>query len=64
MLKVDLLLVEYAQSAYEYTEKFVHENKAQKVVIDGIASSVVIASLLHGIHPAEGALVPKTFGVG
>ena len=42
------------QLAYEYAEKFARENKAQSIVIDGVASPAVIASLLHGAHPAEG----------
>lgn len=47
---------EHIPLAYEYAEKFAREKKAERVVIDGIASPAVIASLLHGIHPAEGYL--------
>jgi len=47
---------EHVQSAYEYAEKFARDKKAERVVIDGISSPAVIASLLHGIHPAEGYL--------
>lgn len=49
--------------AFEYAEKFVKENNANAVEIDGVASPGVIASLLHGAHPAETYLVsfnPKT----
>jgi len=47
---------EHVRLAYEYAEKFVREKHAQGIVIDGIASPAVIASLLHGAHPAEGYL--------
>jgi CRISPR-associated Csx3 family protein len=47
---------EHVRLAYEYAEKFARDKKAEKVVIDGIASPGVIASLLHGVHPAEGYL--------
>lgn len=47
---------EHVQLAYEYAEKFVRERKARGILIDGIASPAVIASLLHGAHPAEGYL--------
>lgn len=47
---------EHNRLAYEYAEKFARENKAEKIVIDGVASPGVIASLLHGAHPAEGHL--------
>ena len=47
---------EHNQLAYEYAEKFVRDRKAEAILIDGIASPGVIASLLHGAHPAEGYL--------
>lgn len=47
---------EHNQLAYEYAEKFAREKKAESIVIDGVASPGVIASLLHGAHPAEGYL--------
>lgn len=47
---------EHNRLAYEYAEKFARENKAEAIVIDGVASPGVIASLLHGAHPAEGYL--------
>ncbi|MDD4606940.1 MAG: CRISPR-associated protein Csx3 [Patescibacteria group bacterium] len=45
---------EHDRLAYEYAEKFARDNKAEKIIIDGVASPGVIASLLHGAHPAEG----------
>lgn len=48
---------EHNTLAFEYAEKFVKENNATAVEIDGVASPGVIASLLHGAHPAEGYLV-------
>jgi len=42
--------------AYEYAEKFARDRHAEGIVIDGVASPGVIASLLHGAHPAEGYL--------
>jgi hypothetical protein len=47
---------EHDRLAYEYAEKFARDKKAEGVVIDGVASPGVIASLLHGAHPAEGYL--------
>lgn len=47
---------EHNRLAYEYAEKFARNNKAEGIVIDGVASPGVIASLLHGAHPAEGHL--------
>lgn len=47
---------EHVQLAYEYGEKYAREKNAQRILIDGVASPAVIASLLHGIHPAEGYL--------
>jgi len=47
---------EHDRLAYEYAEKFARDNKAEGIVIDGVASPAVIASLLHGAHPAEGNL--------
>lgn len=47
---------EHIQLAYEYAEKFARDKKAEGIVIDGVASPAVIASLLHGAHPAEGYL--------
>ncbi len=47
---------EHDRLAYEYAEKFARDNKAERVIIDGIASPGVIASFLHGMHPAEGYL--------
>lgn len=47
---------EHIRLAYEYAEKFVRDRKAEGVIIDGVASPGVIASLLHGAHPAEGYL--------
>ncbi len=47
---------EHNRSAYEYAEKFARDKKAEGIVIDGVASPGVIASLLHGAHPAEGYL--------
>ncbi len=45
---------EHDRLAYEYAEKFARDEKAEGIVIDGVASPGVIASLLHGVHPAEG----------
>lgn len=50
-------LPEHDILAYEYAERFVKENNAQAIEIDGVASPGVIASLLHGAHPAETYLV-------
>jgi len=47
---------EHNQLAYEYAEKFARDKKAEAIIIDGPASPGVIASLLHGAHPAEGYL--------
>ena len=47
---------EHVRLAYEYAEKFARERKAEGIAIDGVASPAVIASLLHGAHPAEGYL--------
>jgi len=47
---------EHDRLAYEYAEKFARDKKAEGIVIDGVASPGVIASLLHGAHPAEGYL--------
>jgi len=47
---------EHDRLAYEYAEKFARDKKAEGIVIDGVASPGVIASLLHGAHPAEGHL--------
>lgn len=47
---------EHVYLAYEYAEKFARERHAEAIVIDGVASPSVIASLLHGAHPAEGYL--------
>jgi len=47
---------EHVRLAYEYAEKFARDKKAEGIVIDGVASPGVIASLLHGAHPAEGYL--------
>jgi hypothetical protein len=47
---------EHNRLAYEYAEKFARDRHAEGVVIDGVASPGVIASLLHGAHPAEGYL--------
>jgi len=43
--------------AYEYAEKFTRDRHARGILIDGVASPGVIASLLHGAHPAEGYLI-------
>lgn len=48
---------EHIHLAYEYAEKFTRERQAEGVIIDGIASPAVVASLLHGAHPAEGHLI-------
>ena len=47
---------EHNRLAYEYAEKFARDRHAEGIVIDGVASPGVIASLLHGAHPAEGYL--------
>ena len=47
---------EHNRLAYEYAEKFARDRKAERILIDGVASPGVIASLLHGAHPAEGYL--------
>lgn len=47
---------EHDRLAYEYAEKFARDRHAEGIVIDGVASPGVIASLLHGAHPAEGHL--------
>jgi len=47
---------EHDRLAYEYAEKFARDRHAEGIVIDGVASPGVIASLLHGAHPAEGYL--------
>jgi len=47
---------EHNRLAYEYAEKFARDKHAEGIVIDGVASPGVIASLLHGAHPAEGHL--------
>jgi len=47
---------EHDRLAYEYAEKFARDRPAEGIVIDGVASPGVIASLLHGAHPAEGHL--------
>jgi hypothetical protein len=47
---------EHDRLAYEYAEKFARDKHAEGIVIDGVASPGVIASLLHGAHPAEGHL--------
>jgi len=47
---------EHIQLAYEYAEKFARDKHAQGIIIDGVASPGIIASLLHGAHPAEGYL--------
>lgn len=47
---------EHVRLAYEYAETFARGKKAEGIVIDGVASPAVIASLLHGAHPAEGHL--------
>lgn len=47
---------EHVRLAYEYAEKFARDRRAEGIVIDGVASPGVIASLLHGAHPAEGYL--------
>ncbi len=44
---------EHDRLAYEYAERFARDKKAEGIVIDGVASPGVIASLLHGAHPAE-----------
>ena len=48
---------EHDRLAYEYAEKFARDKQAEGIVIDGVASPGVIASLLHGAHPAEGNLI-------
>lgn len=45
---------EHVAGAYDFGQQF---NREGSVLIDGIASPAVIASLIHGAHPAE-ALVP------
>jgi len=47
---------EHDRLAYEYAEKFTRDKHAEGIVVDGVASPGVIASLLHGAHPAEGYL--------
>lgn len=47
---------EHNRLAYEYAEKFARSRHAERILIDGVASPGVIASLLHGAHPAEGYL--------
>lgn len=47
---------EHVRLAYEYAEKFARDRHVEGIVIDGVASPGVIASLLHGAHPAEGYL--------
>ena len=47
---------EHDRLAYEYAEKFARDKKAEGIVVDGVASPGVIASFLHGAHPAEGYL--------
>lgn len=47
---------EHDRLAYEYAEKFARDRKAEGIIVDGVASPGVIASLLHGAHPAEGYL--------
>jgi len=47
---------EHVRLAYEYAEKLARDKQAEAIVIDGVASPAVIASLLHGAHPAEGYL--------
>jgi len=46
----------HARPAYEYAERFAHNRQAEGIVVDGVASPSVIASLLHGAHPAKGYL--------
>jgi hypothetical protein len=50
-------LPEHNELAFRYAENFTRERNAQGIVIDGVASPGVIASLLHGAHPAEGYLL-------
>ncbi len=50
-------LPEHNELAFRYAENFVRERNARGIVIDGVASPGVIASLLHGAHPAEGYLL-------
>lgn len=48
---------EHVELAYEYAEAITRREKAEEVVVDGIASPSVIASLLHGAHPARGYVI-------
>ena len=41
---------EHVDPAYDYGQRF---NKEGRVVVDGVASPAVLASLMHGAHPAE-----------
>jgi hypothetical protein len=50
-------LPEHNELAFRYAENFTRERNTQGIVIDGVASPGVIASLLHGAHPAEGYLL-------